>query len=327
MRHRFQPSKYYFTYAPNGPALRIKTGDSIVTSTVDAGGFDSAGNLLPEEKMDRSEETEYYHANPLVGPFYVEGAEVGDALSIRIDRIAVNRVTAWSRILLHFGSFTEEVPGRSLLLNEPLSRMEFHYDLDLKRNVGILSLTKSKLKRVEIPLHPFIGSIGVAPPHGRRELSLTPGEFGGNMDCVETRERTTLQLPVFVRGGYLAFGDIHAAQGDGEVCGVALETTAEVTLTVSVVKRKAIRWPRLEDREYIMVAGSGRPLMEAFKIAHIELTKWLVEDYDFDLWEGFQLLSQVGTCRVGNVVDTNYTVVAKFPKKYLPPASDRMSLP
>lgn len=318
MKHTFIPSKYHLTYGPHEPALKVRTGDTIVTTTVDAGGYDALGEAIPEEMMQRREDTQYYRANPLVGPFYVDGADVGDTLAVHIEGIALSRGTAWSSILPHFGSFTEEAPGRRLLLNDPLERIDFPWALDLKRNVGVLTLFKSRLGRLEVPLQPFIGSIGVAPRYGRHELSLTPGEYGGNMDCVETREGSILYLPIFVRGAYLGLGDVHAAQGDGEVCGVALETTAEVTLRLEVVKGKAINWPRLEDGEFIMVAGSGRPLMEAFKIAHLELLNWLVMEYGFDRWEGFQALSQVGRCRVGNVVDPNYTVVAKFPKRYLP---------
>jgi acetamidase/formamidase len=179
-------------------------------------------------------------------------------------------------------------------------------------------MPKSRLKRVEIPLHPFIGSIGVAPAFGRIETAETPGDYGGNMDCVETKEHSTLYLPVFVQGAYLGFGDVHAAQGDGEICGVALETSAQVRLHLDIVKGKTIKWPRLEDREWIMVAGSSRSLMEAFKIAHYELLDWLITDYGFDKWEGLQILSQAGKCRVGNVVDPRCTVVAKFPKILLP---------
>ena len=121
-----------------------------------------------------------------------------------------------------------------------------------------------------------------------------------------------------MRGAYLAFGDVHAAQGDGELCGTALEVSAEVTVKIDVVKGWRIGWPRMEDGEYIMVAGSSRPLMEAYKIAHFEMIEWLVSDYGFERWEALQVLTQVGRCRVGNVVDPNYTVVAKFPKRYLP---------
>ena len=316
--YELKPQKYYYTFGPNEPALRIRSGDRVTARTRDARGYDEHGEALSEAQKQRSEDTEFRESNPLVGPVYVEDAEVGDALAVHIERIRLNRPDAWSRRVPHFGSFTEEGPGRRMLLNEPLEEVKYDWTLDLERNVGALELSQSRIKRVEIPLHPFIGSIGVAPRFGRVETALTPGEYGGNMDCVDTREGTILVLPVWVRGGYLAFGDVHAAQGDGEICGVALETTAEVALRVEVIKDKPIEWPRMEDATHLMVAGSGRPLMEAFQIAHVELLTWLVADYGFEKWEAFQALSQVGTARVGNVVDPNYTVVAKFPKRYLP---------
>lgn len=318
VEHKFKPSKYFYTFGPNEPACHIKPGDTVVAPTVDAGGYNSLGTLISEEEKQRSPKTAFDSLNPLVGPFYVEGAELGDTLVVKIERITLNRPTAWSSILPHFGSFTEEAPGKHFLLNEPLQEKSFQWELDLQRKVGILKLPKSRLKRVKILLHPFMGSIGVAPRFGRVETSLTPGEYGGNMDCVETKEGATMYFPVFVEGAYLALGDVHAAQGDGELCGVALETTAEVKLHFDVIRQKAIQWPRIEDKEWIMVVGSARPLMEAFKIAHYELLDWLVRDYGFEKWEGFQLLSQVNTCRVGNTCDPCYSVVARFPKKFLP---------
>ena len=108
-----------------------------------------------------------------------------------------------------------------MLYNEPIPQRFYRWELDLERQVGILELPESRLKRVVAPLHPFLGSIGVAPPHGRHEMTLTPGEFGGNMDCVDTHEGVTLYLPVWVKGAYLAYGDVHALQGDGELNGTA----------------------------------------------------------------------------------------------------------
>lgn len=318
MEYKFTPSKYYYTFGPHEPAFKLRPGDTLISSTVDAGGYDSKGNQIPDNMKQRSKDTEYYHANPLIGPFYIEDAEPRDTLVVQIKKITLNRDTAYSRVGPNFGSLTEEGPGKRLLLNKPLNQRYFPWKLDLERKVAILNLEKSKLNRIEIPLNPFIGSIGVAPRYGRVETSLTPGEYGGNMDCVETKEDTIIYFPVFVKGAYLAFGDVHAVQGDGELCGTAVETTAEVTIKVDVLKGKEIEWPRFEDDEFIMVAGSSRPLMEAFKIAHVELIDWLVTDYGFERWEALQVLTQVGTCRIGNVVDPNYTVVAKFPKEYLP---------
>ena len=317
MEHRINPSVYYYTFGPNEPAVHVKPGDDVIATTVDAGGHDMNGDPLPPERKQTIPGTSLRESNPLVGPVYVDGAEPGDTMVIEIQRISLNRSTAYSRIGPHLGSLTEEVPGRWFLLNEPLDTTFYHWAIDLERNVGILDLPKSKMGRAEIPLHPFLGSIGVAPRFGRVEMSLTPGEYGGNMDCVETREGSTLYLPVFAKGGYLAFGDIHAAQGDGELCGVALETTAEVRLRLNIIKGRSIGWPRIEDKDWIMTACSSRPLMEAYKLAHYEMVEWLCSDHGFDRWEALQMLSQVGRCRVGNVVDPNYTVVAKYPKKHL----------
>jgi amidase len=318
MEHVFKPSKYYFTFGPNEPAYHVKPGDTIIAPTVDAGGHDLMGDTIPDKMKHSIPGTTLRESNPLTGPFYVEGAENGDTLAVKVEKISLNRRKAWSRIGPNFGSLTEEAPGRYLLLNEPLKTRYFDWKLDLEKQSGSLDMPESRLKRVEISLHPFLGSIGTAPRFGRVEMSLTPGEYGGNMDCVETKEGSTLYFPVFLKGGYLAFGDIHAAQGDGELCGVALETTAEVKIKVDVIKGRAIDWPRIEDDEWIMTVGSSRPLMEAFKIAHYEMIQWLVSEYGFERWEALQILSQVGRCRVGNVVDPNYTVVAKYPKIYLP---------
>jgi amidase len=315
--HRLEPRIYYYTFGPLEPALVVKSGDVVVAATRDARGFDENMEPLPEEKKQRSDITTFRESNPLVGPIFVEDAQPGDTLAVTIQKIKLTRNYAWSRHLGHFGSLTGEAPGRKMLLNEPVPESKFDWRLDLRRNIGILELKESKLKQIEIPLHPFIGCIGVAPRFGRVEMSLSPGEYGGNMDCIETKEGTTLYLPVWVRGAYFAFGDVHAAQGDGEICAVALETTAEVTVQIEVRKGGSIEWPRLEDDTHIMAAGSARPLMDCVRIAQVELVNWLVSDYGFEKWEALQVISQLGTMRIGNVVSHNYTVVAKFPKRYL----------
>ncbi len=138
------------------------------------------------------------------------------------------------------------------------------------------------------------------------------------MDTSEACEGATVYLPIFHEGAYLYFGDVHALQGDGEITGSGIETSADVTLEIDLIKDYKIAWPRLENEKFIMVAGSIRPLLDAFRIAHVEMVKWLESDYGFDRWEALQLLSQLGSAQVANVVDPNYTVVARFPKKFLP---------
>jgi amidase len=316
--HHLQPRIYQYTFGPGEPLAHIASGDVVIAETRDAFGFDAQRTPLPESMKQKVPGTSLRQSNPVVGPLYVDGAEEGDLLAVHIRRIRLNRDFALSKQGANFGSLTGETPGHALLYNPPIENIGYEWRLELQRNVGILDLPHSQLKRVEYPLNPFIGSIGVAPRYGRVETTLTPGEYGGNMDCIETSEGTTLYLPVWARGAYLSFGDIHALQGDGEVNGTALEVTAEVTLQIELLKARSAEWPRLENATHIMVAGSTRDLMDCVRLAQMELLRWLVDSYGFQREEAWQLNAQVGTMRIGNVVDPLYTVVAKFPKSCLP---------
>ena len=315
---RLEPQVFYYTFAPHEPALRIQSGDTVIAETRDAFGYDAGRNPLPESMKPHAPGTTLRESNPVIGPIYVEGAQAGDLLAVHIRRIQPTRDFAISKQNTNFGSLTGEGPGRTLLYNDPIPTIWYDWQLDLERQVGILELPESRLKRVEVPLKPFIGSIGVAPRFGRVEMTLTPGEYGGNMDYMEVCQGTTLYLPVWMEGGYLSFGDIHAVQGDGEVNGTALEVTALVTLEIDVLQRRGADWPRLETETHIMALGSTRPLMDCVRLAQMELLHWLVSDYGFQREEVWQLSGQVGSMRIGNVVDPCYTVAARFPKAYLP---------
>lgn len=310
--HVFEPERYFYTYdATHPPVLTLEPKDTLITYTIDA-----FGDVISRSDQKASELVHLPRVNGQTGPFYISGAEPGDVLVVHLEDIQPTRDYAVSTHIPGFGALTGET--YSAMLNDPLPERTFIWQLDMKRQVGILTLNNSKLEQIEIPLRPFLGTVGVAPRFGEAVLSLTPAEHGGNMDCVETRKGTTLYFPVTVKGALLMLGDGHAAQGDGEICGTGLECPLKVRLTVDIIKNKSITWPRFEDRDFIMVAASTRPLMDAFRSAQVELINWLSSEYGFDRWEALQLVSQVGVTRVGNVVDPKYTVVAKFPKKYLP---------
>jgi len=300
---QFVPQVGAQTYAVRPPVLRVKPGDIIESPTLTRPGdyYEKEGGAWPGE----------------VGPFYVEGAAPDDTLVVRILSVRLNRDTAVS-FVRPAGLSALATDGRLRLLNEPLPTRRFVWQLDRQRNTASLDLPNSKSKRIEIPLRPMVGRVAVAPAGEEAFGGLWPGAFGGNMDASDIREGATVYLPVYHEGALFYFGDIHAAQGDGEVCGSGLETTAVVTMRFELMKGKKILWPRIEDAEHIMVAGSGRPLIDAFRIAHVELIEWLVADYGFEKMEAYQVVSQVGSARVANVVDPLYTVVAKFPKVLLP---------
>jgi acetamidase/formamidase len=190
--------------------------------------------------------------------------------------------------------------------------------IDGKRMTAELDLPGSRIKQIEVKLKPMLGRLATAPPGDQAIPGGVPSFFGGNMDTSEACEGATVYLPVFHEGAYFYFGDVHGLQGDGEIIGSGIETSADVAFRIELLKGKKIAWPRLENGDFIMVAGSARPLLDAFRIAHVEMVKWLEAEYGFDRWEALQVLSQVGSAQVANVVDPNFTVVAKFPKKYLP---------
>ena len=298
----FTPTAGVPTFAVRDPVLRIAPGTTVVTRTFSKPGDYYEGGAWPGE----------------VGPFFIEGAAAGDTLVIKILKLTPNRNTAVSR---YNPNNISGIAGdsRTRMLNDPLPARAFTWQLDRQRMVGILDMPNSAMKRIEVPLKPMLGRVAVAPAGAEAFGGLWPGDFGGNLDAADVREGATVYLPVFHPGALFYFGDGHALQGDGEIIGSGLETTMDVTFQFDLIKGKRIRWPRLEDADHIMVLGSVRPLIDALRIAYVELIEWLVAEYGFEKMEAFQLASQVGEVRVANVVDPNYTVVAKFPKKFLPP--------
>ena len=301
---KFEPTSGVQTFAVREPVLRIKPGTVVESRTFSRPGdyYERAGGAWPGE----------------VGPFLIEGATPNDTLVVKILRLRLNRDSAVSAVNPN-GISAVAGDSRTRMLNEPLPARRYEWKLDRTRNVGILDLPNSASRRFEVPLKPMLGRVAVAPAGEEAWGGLWPGNFGGNMDASDVREGTTVHLPVFHDGALFYFGDVHALQGDGEIAGSGLETTADVTFQFDLIKGRRIRWPRLEDDTDIMVAGSVRPLVDAFRIAQIELIEWLVDEYGFDKMDAYQVVSQAGTSRIANVVDPNYTVIAKFPKKLLPP--------
>ena len=302
--HKFKATAGVQTFAVRPPVLTIKPGDTVETET-----FSRAGDYYDPD-----------NAGPWpgeVGPFSIEGAAPGDTLVVRILKLAPNRDIAISN---HTGTGISGVSGdsRTRMLNDPLPARRFVWRLDRQRMIGRLDLPNSASKSIELPLRPMLGRVAVAPAGEEAWGGLWPGDFGGNLDASDVAQGATIHLPVFHPGALFYFGDFHALQGDGEIIGSGLESTADVTFQFDLIKGRRIRWPRIENDEHIMVAGSVRPLIDALRIAYVELIEWLVADYGFDKLDAFQIASQAGVVRVANVVDPNYTVIAKFPKKLLP---------
>jgi amidase len=302
--HQFEPKEFHRQFSGAiPPVLHINPGDTIKTWTVDAGGVDAAGKRRSNG------------GNPETGPFYVEGAIPGDLLVVKLNRVRLNRNSAGSgdRIVAsalnpYYYADLEKVK-------------DFKSNWTLEREQGMARLTEPtpKLKNYTVPLRPMLGCIGVAPPADMSLRTGFLGPYGGNMDYNEMREGVTVYLPVFQIGALLFVGDGHAAEGDGELTGDALETSMDVEITVDLIPDAGgnQRGPRAENDEYLMAMGIAGSLNEALQIATTELSKWLAKDYGLNPAEVSIVLGTAMRYDVAEVVDPYVNMVAKVSKKAL----------
>jgi amidase len=300
------PETYSYVFNPyREPIARVKPKEQVTIHTNDA--FES--RITKKEDLPSRALATAKFLNPQTGPIYVEGAEPGDTLAIRIESIQPTRDFAVSVLIPYFGGLTSTHLTRTL--QDPLPERVWIWNLV----DGGHKLVNEELG-VELAWEPFLGTLAVAPDL-EAITALAPGPFGGNMDVPDVRPGNTIYLPVWNEGALFYTGDSHARQGQGELCGVALEITSKVTVVFDVVKDKAIEWPRIESDSAIMVVGSARPMEDAARIANTELVLWLEQEYGYDRWDAYQLLTQAGGLYVGNMVDTTYSLVATVDKKYL----------
>jgi amidase len=300
--HRFVPTRFHTTYSfAHPPVLRIKPGDRVITETVDAGGANSLGQTVTQGP------------NPQTGPFFVEGAEPGDVLVVRIEKIETNRATAYSGSLLAPYS----VDPASIATRQDRDPKRVTWQIDTA--AGVARLDDPDVRpAITLPLRPMLGCVAVAPARKEAITTPTPGAFGGNMDYAGLTAGVTVMLPVNEPGALLFIGDGHARQGEGEVVGTGLETSMDVEFTVDLIKKKPAAWPRMETDTHVMVLGSARPLIEALQHATSEMLRWLVADYGFSERGASVFMGQALEYDIANVVDPNFTVVAKVPKALLP---------
>jgi acetamidase/formamidase len=305
-----KPEQYAWTFGGCDAVMRIRPGEVLDLFTEDAfGGHIRSSDDLPSHSIT------YPFINPQTGPFYVEGAEPGDTLAIHLIDVHPARDWAVSTTVPLFGALTGT--RYTATLQPPLPERTWVYSVDPEAGEVVYRALDSDFS-VRLPLEPFHGTVGVAPAANEARNVLVPEAFGGNMDTPEARAGTTIYLGVNVEGALFSIGDGHYTQGEGEVCGVAVEGAMDTVLVVDVIKSEFCEWPRLEDDEAIMVAGSYRPLEDAFRIAHTQLIDWISTETGLSLMDTYQLVTQASRSPIANVCDANYTVVAKIPKRYLP---------
>ena len=312
LSYRPDPSEFAWTFGGVPPVRTVKPGDILELWTEDAFGGKVRG---PDDWISRV--IEFPFVNPQTGPFYVDGAEPGDTLAIHFISIEPSRDWASSCTVDLFGALS--TTHQTATLHEPLPERVWIYEVDRAGRTVTYRATEGDHVAV-LPLDPMHGTVGVAPASFEARSSLVPDAHGGNMDTPEMRAGVTCYLGVNVEGALFSIGDGHCRQGEGETCGVAVEAAMDTVITIDVVKGKATPWPRLESDTHVMSTGSARPLEDAFRIAHADLIAWMGEEYGLEALDAYQLLTQVSESPVANVVDPNYTFLAKIAKSYLPHA-------
>ena len=286
-----QPLSYEFTRLRE-PRIRIQPGETLIVETEDAlsGQIRKAG--------DQRNKTTMPFSNPQTGPIFVEGAEPGDSLAVTIHEIKPS--------IGQCATYT----GNPKQLCEWLGN-------DCPQNAHVMPIRDGLIyfsDEITIPYSPMLGCLGTAPDVGS-PTALPAGPYGGNMDIIEVRPGNTISLPIFVTGGFLYLGDAHAAMGHGELSATGLEMPAETTLTINLMKGKKLFSPRIESPTEIMTVVSGCPMERSAAEAFARLILWMEEDYGWDRWRAYDLLTHVARLSVGYYGIG--TIAAKVEKRYL----------
>ena len=307
VHHEFSPTMFYREFsASNKPVLTVNPGDSIHTTTVDAAG------------VDQDSRSRVLGGNPQTGPFYVQSAIPGDTLVIHLTRLRLNRDYALSDDGL-VGRGTDNY----LAVKMKDGGKTVFWHLDLAQGLASLQKPGAHMAPYTVPVRPMLGCIATAPPPARGAPNTgDSGSYGGNMDFNEIVEGATIYLPVSVPGALLYLGDGHAAQGDGELNGNALETSLDVEFTVDIIPGRRTPGPRVESATHIMAMGLGGSLDDAFKSATANMAGWIAEDYKLLPAEVAELFGTAAEYRVSEVADRNAGVVLKINKERLKGLAD-----
>jgi amidase len=272
----------------NDPVLRVESGSSVVFETCDCFGnkIQSEDHLFSSVGWDS--------VNPATGPLYIEGAEPNDILKVEILDISIADKGVMTTAP-NFGVLGD-------LFKEEVTKI-----IPIKNGQAIFN------DKIQIPIKPMIGVLGVAPTEGEI-LAGTPGEHGGNMDCKRLVKGSIIYLPVNVSGALLSMGDLHAVQADGEIVICAVEIPGEVTVKITVVKNKSLPLPILMEGGHIMTIASAELLDDAATNATKNMHTFLMNELNMDLHESGMLLSLVGELRICQVVNPLKTARMEIPK-------------
>lgn len=298
--HRYTPAVLHNTIGNHLPALTIASGDTVIAATADAHGFDWRGEKIGDRP------------NPMTGPFFIEGADPGDALLITIRDIRMTRPTGWT-----FDVLSQNVVDPQAVQRFP-ARNKVEWLIDVDNGRARLTDPPASLNTWSVAIEPMIGCFGVAPDLNQAISTATSGRYGGNMDYRGFKPGVEVMFPVAVPGALFFLGDVHAQQCDGEIVGTGIETAAEVTFTARVLKGQKIGWPRGMNETEIFTIGNARPLDQALQHATTEMLDWLMAEYGLDEVPASHVMGQCVRYDVANVFNPAYSVVCRVARAHLP---------
>ena len=295
-----------YTLSPtNRPAARVDSGETFrIETELNTGDW----LKTPQDRI-QPDTIKFPYVNAATGPVWVNGARPGDMLVVHVEDIQVDTL-GYTAIRPGITAFPDWIRQREWGLHT--------------RVVEIRQGMVEWSDRIRFPIRPMIGVIGTAP-FMEAIYTVDNGPHGGNLDVQEVSAGNDLSLPVFVEGALLHVGDVHAVQGDGEVCGAGgIETRAVCTLRVERRPRPPeMIWPRIETPDHLATLGCARPAEDAFRIAAQEMTAWLLAEFGFPQDEAVMLLGQVLEARCTQFVNPKYSYICKVPKRLLPQGSAR----
>lgn len=299
---------YYETGADNTVTMTVKPGEIFEVETQMNRGPNSDHPSVPDHLRKyyntvRSDSLPTDKGNPSSGAIRVEGAEPGQVLVVHVEKITPHNV-GWTG----YRGNTSAMPG-------------WLGDSNVGPTSKVVEIRDGKIiwnDKFSIPIKPMLGCVGVAPLRDRWVNSWA-GVWGGNFDIQEVTDGAQVHIPIQVPGANLHIGDMHALQGDGEICGGGgIETGGIARLRVEIKDKPAnMTWPRIENDEYIMTTAQARPAEDAFRTALSEMLLWLEEEYNFARKDAFMFLAQVLEARITQFVNPTFSYVAKVKKEYL----------
>ncbi len=315
----FRSPRFHYTFGPHAPVLTVDAGTRLRIACPDSDNAWPDGTTLTAGERQSAEGTALFEGNPLAGPIHVRGAAPGDALAVTIHDVELDR---------DFGQ-TWMAPGHGLLPRrmllprcdgadpDPMPRHMFRWRIDVAMGQATIENPMGD-RDITVPLAPFVGCVGLCPAWGQSVGTLFSGPFGGNLDVDVLGPGTTVWLPVHHDGGLLFVGDIHAAQGEGEIMGGAIETSGIVDLTAKVAKETAVEFIRFRSADAIGTIAVAGDLHTAVQEAYATLIRWLSEVGGLNRWDAYALVTQAAGVKLGNIVSGTHVVASTLGVEKMP---------